>query len=83
GEMVKEFEDATLALKDNQISPVIETSYGYHIVKRIPLGEISQETAAKMAEEFAYQRIMDEAIKGSEIKVHKTIPELAKMINNK
>ncbi len=83
GEMVKEFEDATLALKDNQISPVIETSYGYHIIKRIPLGEIDKETAAQMAEEFAYNRIMDEAIKGSQITVHKTIPELCEMIKNK
>ena len=80
GEMVKEFEDATLALKDNQISPVIETSYGYHIIKRIPLGEIDKETEAKMAEEFANKRIMDEAIKGSQITVHKSIAELAAMI---
>lgn len=83
GEMVKEFENATLALKDNQISPIIETSYGYHIIKRIPLGEINRETAAKMAEEFAYKRIMNEAIKGSQITVHRSIAELAAMINNK
>ena len=80
GEMVKEFEDGTLALKDNQISPVIETSYGYHIIKRIPLPEISQENAAKMAEEFAYNRVMEEAMEGSEIVVHKSNAEIAAMI---
>lgn len=31
--MVKEFEEASLKLKANQVSPVIETSYGYHIIK--------------------------------------------------
>lgn len=31
--MVKEFEEASLKLKKNQISPVIETNYGYHIIK--------------------------------------------------
>ncbi len=31
--MVKEFEEAALKLKVNQISPVTETSYGYHIIK--------------------------------------------------
>lgn len=80
GEMVKEFEDGTLALKDNQISPVIETSYGYHIIKRIPLPEISEEEVAKMAEEFAYNRVMEEAMNGSEITVHKTSAEILEMI---
>lgn len=31
--MVKEFEEASLKLKANQVSPVIETTYGYHIIK--------------------------------------------------
>ncbi|MBO5099246.1 MAG: peptidylprolyl isomerase [Clostridia bacterium] len=31
--MVEEFETASLKLKANQISPVTETSYGYHIIK--------------------------------------------------
>ena len=31
--MVEEFETASLKLKANQISPVIETAYGYHIIK--------------------------------------------------
>lgn len=80
GEMVKEFEDGTLALKDNQISPVIETSYGYHIIKRMPLPEISQENLAIMAEEIAYNRVIEEAINGSKIVVHKSSAEIAAML---
>ena len=37
GTMVTEYEDAAFALADYGLSPVVETSYGYHILLRLPL----------------------------------------------
>lgn len=40
GAMVPQFEQALLALKPGQISPVIETEYGYHIIRRPTFDEV-------------------------------------------
>ncbi len=36
GQMVQAFEDGTLALEYNEMSGLVETEYGYHIILRLP-----------------------------------------------
>ena len=52
GEMVEEFENAAFALEENEISNVVKSDYGYHIIKK---------TGHKEAKESTYEESKDDA----------------------
>lgn len=43
GVMAKQFQDALLKLKPGEISPIVQTEFGYHIIRRPTFAEVKDE----------------------------------------
>ncbi len=71
GEMVTQFEEGTKALENYGVSDIVETSYGYHIILRLPIGPddlydngVSFRT---LAAQYAFDTMMGEKFQTAEI----------------
>jgi peptidyl-prolyl cis-trans isomerase D len=71
GRMVPEFDQAVFAMQKDQISDLVKTQYGYHIIKLVdkkvattkPLAEVRQQIADQLAYERAQAQAADLAQK--------------------
>ncbi len=67
GTMVKPFEDATFGLKENEISPLVRSDFGYHIIKLTavkpaqarPFAEVKAEIAEELKRSAASRQYAD------------------------
>lgn len=62
GEMVSEFENASKALAENEISDLVESTYGYHIILRLPVDPEQARAACAEGKEAELQSKMDSQI---------------------
>lgn len=53
GMMVAEFEKAVLAMKPGEISPVVETSFGFHVIYRSTFAEVKDKFTAMVGQRNA------------------------------
>ncbi len=83
GEMVEPFEKAVYSMKVNEVSGIVESEFGFHIIKKISLPELSDYEIYSLLQQYnqeEYTKLVSELKKDAEITYNYTNDEIAEKI---
>lgn len=81
GQMVAPFEKAAFAMEENEVSGLVPTDYGYHIIKRVPLNLEAEEEKGiinSMVQEEAITNYIRTIKAKSDIKINNEVVKKVK-----
>ncbi len=83
GDMISEFEDAVKSLEIDQVSDIVKTEFGYHIIKRIALPDLDETRMDTVRQNLAgeiFNQKYSEIISKYSVKSDYTMEQLLEMV---